>query len=268
MTTAKSDVEATDWKWFRFLLVIAAPLGYALAYTYERGYCDVFEIPKELIVLNWTTILIGVSAALAGSFILMWFIVMLLLPGKPGKQMGPIRGRLYFFSLMLALTLFVTLRYLIFEELIYAIVFVVVLFIALFIMPIFDKSARKKKGYRKKLKAYDKTRTEIKEPLLRHFGLKEALLIILLVGSLLFSYLEGRAQAINQDEFYIPSTHTNSVVLRIYGDSIICAPVASKARGEIERAFFILKTNDEPRPLLISTRTGRLHIKHIEETPQ
>lgn len=261
MTTVKSDVEATDWKWPRILLVIAPPLGYTLAYTYERGYCGWFEIPKELIMLDWTTIIIGVSAALAGSSILMWFIAMLLLPGKPGKRMGPIRGRAYFFALVFFLSFFVAYKYLLVKEALYVITYLATIAIILFLMPIFDKSVKGVKGYRAKLEKHDELRTKTEYPFMKRLGLKGALIIMLLFGVFFFSYLEGRAQAMNQDEFYVPSTYPNSVVLRIYGDNIICAPVFDKARGEVEKTFFILKTNDEPRPMLIATKTGQLHIK-------
>jgi len=260
MTTRKSDDEATDWKWLRILLVIAPPLGYALAYTYERGYCDVFEIPKELIVLNWTTIFIGVSAALAGSFLFLWFIMMLVIPQPSQKQRRPIWRRLYFFSLLFFLSFFVAYKYLLVKELLYIIAYLAAMAIMFFVMPIFDKSVKDVKGYREKLERYDDLRTKTEYPFMKRLGLRGILLIMLLGGAFLFSYLEGRAQAINQDEFYVPSTYPNSVVLRIYGDNIVCAPV-NKARGEIDRAFFILKTNDEPRPMLIATRTGRLYIK-------
>ena len=83
---------------------------------------------------------------------------------------------------------------------------------------------------------------------------------MLLVGAYTFTYLEGRAQAINQEEFYVPSPYPNTVVLRIYGGNIICAPV-NQARREIEKTYFILKINDEPRPMLIATKTGRLYVR-------
>lgn len=255
-----NNVHANNWKWIRISLLIAPPLGYLLAYTHELGYCNVFKIPKELILLDWTTVIVGVSATFGASLLLVWFITMLFLPMQSKRPMGPIKRRLYFFFLVFVFTLLFSYKYLIVKEVIYPIAYLVALAVFLFLIPIFTKDAKEAVGYRNKLAAYDELQRKSEAPFFKRVGLKELVLFIFLIGIFPFSYLGGRATAINQDEFYVPSTYPNSVVLRIYGDRLICAQL-NKERREVERTYFILRTNDEPRPMLIATNTGRLHIR-------
>ena len=115
------------------------------------------------------------------------------------------------------------------------------------------------KSYSQKLAAYDNLQRKSEAPFLKRFGIGGAIIFMLLIGAFVFSYLGGRAQAMNQDEFYIPSTHPNSIILRIYGDKLICANF-DEERREIKREYFILKANEQPIPVLISTKTGRLYV--------
>lgn len=258
-TEQNSVNENTGWNWFRIVLVIAPALGYTLAYTYEIGYCNVFKIPKEFIFLNWTTVIIGITAAFGGSLLMIWFVMMLLVPRQATKSMGPIRRRLYVLFIIFSFSFFVSFKYLLAKELIFIIAYLVAMAATLFLLPLLDKDIRKIKGYSNKLIAYDERLKTSEDPLLKRIGSRGIIVIMLLVGAYTFTYLEGRAQAINQEEFYVPSTYPHAVVLRIYGDNIVCAPV-NQARREIERTYFILKTDDEPRPMLIAIKTGRLHV--------
>ncbi len=258
-TEQNSINENTGWNWFRIVLIIAPALGYTLAYTYEIGYCNVFKIPKEFIFLDLTTVIIGITAAFGGSLLIIWFVIMLLIPKQAIKPMGPIRRRLYFLLLICMLSFFIAYKYLLVWELIYIIAYLVAMAVILLLFPLLDRNTRKIKGYRNKLIANDEQTKKSTDPLLKRIGSRGIIVFMLLVGAYTFTYLEGRAQAINQEEFYVPSTYPSSVVLRIYGDNIVCAPV-NQARKEIERTYFILKTNDEPRPMLIATKTGRLYV--------
>lgn len=258
------SIKVGYWEKVRFLLPItlslALPLGYLLAYVHEVGYCNVYKVPKELIALDWTSVIIGVSAALGGSLFLVWFIAMLLLPTQPKQRMGPIRRRLYFLFLVFVFSFFIALRYLLISELIYVITYFIVLGVILFVFPVITKTSAKEKGYRRKLAAYDNEQRKSEGPFLKWLGLRGVILIMLLFGIFTFSYLEGRIEAVNQDEFYVPSTYPNSIVLRIYGDTLICANVDVELR-EIEKEYFIIKTHDQPPPVLMSIKTGRLGLK-------
>jgi hypothetical protein len=68
-------------------------------------------------------------------------------------------------------------------------------------------------------------------------------------------FTAGKEQALNQTDFLVPSTNPNSVVLRVYGDNLICAPFHDKS---VEPSFFVLKLDDEPRPHLELRNVGPL----------
>lgn len=57
-----------------------------------------------------------------------------------------------------------------------------------------------------------------------------------------FSYVAGTTDVSFQREYLVPSSENSSVVLRIYGDNVICAPLVDNAN--IDSSYFILKINE------------------------
>ena len=64
----------------------------------------------------------------------------------------------------------------------------------------------------------------------------------------LLAWVGGTTDALFTRSYWEPSKPTKSVVLRIYGDNVICAPINDS--NQIERALFVLKLDD---PTLILT---------------
>jgi len=115
-------------------------------------------------------------------------------------------------------------------------------------------------GYIKKLVAQDKADRQTPYPLTfitKH--LRSTTIGILLFVLLLFSlpYFSGEDTATKQEYFLVPSTNANSVVLRIYGDELICTEL-DKQSNKPNGKFFILKLADEPRPTLSLQKVGPL----------
>ena len=52
-----------------FVAAVSPVLGYGLAYVYQLGFCNYFNIPIELIKLDWTTILVAIAAAFGSLFL-------------------------------------------------------------------------------------------------------------------------------------------------------------------------------------------------------
>ena len=79
-----------------------------------------------------------------------------------------------------------------------------------------------------------------------------------------FTYLDGRSVAMNRQVFYIPSTHPESIVVKIQGDSLICAPLYYMGKdnkgeeiGIINQEFFKLNLNDSN----ISIKAIKLYVR-------
>jgi len=83
------------------------------------------------------------------------------------------------------------------------------------------------------------------------FYTKPSVLLILVPFGLfalsLLAYEGGFVDAISTKSYLVPSSPTNSVVLRIYGDDAICATV--NQNNQIERSYFVLNLN-EPNLIL------------------
>ena len=67
-------------------------------------------------------------------------------------------------------------------------------------------------------------------------------------------------QARTKERFFVPSTAPDTVVLRIYGNRLICAPV-DRTTKQIARAIQVLRLGDDPKMVLRSERIGPLRLK-------
>ena len=63
-------------------------------------------------------------------------------------------------------------------------------------------------------------------------------LVVLYLAYLLSSTL-GEAEAFNQRVFLVPSTQPDSIVVRVYGDKILCAAIDHNAKKPLKQ-FYIL----------------------------
>jgi len=246
-------------------LAFLLPLGYVLAYIHQVGFCDFFGIPHELIQLNWTITLISISGALAGVLVVggLFYIPRLFNKG----EVGPRKWRAIYTILVFFLMLYFAIRYATVEEARILLFFSVYFLLLIWLLPYITQ--RNIHGYRKKLIAEDES---LKHKLLRT---SQILTYVILGLSLLvifagFANLEGRALAMREQAWYTPSTHPQSVVLRIYGENIICAPVSSERMITvqdksvkmyyIDRAYFAIKLSDQPPTVLKPDKVGYLRL--------
>lgn len=252
--------ESMNWKLAQLIALVAPAVGYILAFTHEVAYCEWFKIPIEFISLNWNVIITGVVASLGGAYLVMLPFIMLSLTKQSKRPMGHVERRVYFLVVIFVVLFAFAYRYLLVRELGYVISYLIGMAALLFLLPLSDTSIRKIKGYRNQLAAYDDPSRKPEDPFLKKWlNLRVIIVFILLVGAFGSAYLDGRAKAMNQEEFLIPSEYPNAVVLRIYGDSMICALVDLPSKV-VERTYFVLKVGDSPKSTLTLTRTGCLHI--------
>jgi hypothetical protein len=115
-------------------------------------------------------------------------------------------------------------------------------------------------GYIAKLAAQDEADRQTPYPLTfitRHVGWTTIGILFFVLLLLSLSYLSGENTATRQEYFLAPSTNENSVVLRIYGDELICTQL-DKQSNKPNGKLFILKLDDEPRPVLSLQKVGPL----------
>ena len=71
-TRVRSSVSQERNYWLLGSLTLAAlpAIGYALAFVYENRFCEVFGIPKDFVVINWTSLLIAMGGILGYSLVI------------------------------------------------------------------------------------------------------------------------------------------------------------------------------------------------------
>lgn len=70
------------------------------------------------------------------------------------------------------------------------------------------------------------------------------LFFFVLVGAWM-AHSVGNAQALQQREFLVPSTKSNSVVVRAYGDRFICAEYDIVTKKLTRKLFFLTPSSDK-----------------------
>lgn len=248
---------AINWRLAQAIALVAPALGYTVAFTREAAYCHVFKVPVEFISLSWNTIIVSVFGSLAGVYLAMLPFIMLWVTRSSKKPLGPVERRLYLICVIFVTLFVLAFRHLLARETAYVVGFVIVLALMLFLLPLSDPGARKIKGYRNQLEAYDDPSRKRELPFLKLLDLRTIVIFFLFLGAYGGAYLDGRAQALNQEEFLVPSTYPDSIVLRIYGDDMICAPLDPRSKV-VEQTYFMLKASDSPKPTFTLTHTGRV----------
>ena len=95
---------------------------------------------------------------------------------------------------------------------------------------------------------------------LRHRSVREYWLAIGVLLPLLgvMAYMASNMDFWYQHTYLIPSTQPDSVVLRIYGDKVICAPLSGNTT--VERSFFSLNISEPNMTLTLHSFPGRLSV--------
>lgn len=259
----------SDWlKLIGSVVVVSPALGYALAYWYERGYCDFFKIPTNFIQIEWPTIIIAILAALGGLFIASWLTIAIITPNL--QKMSINRIKFYFALIYGICILFIAITYLTIEEAKEAGVIYLILLIFIFIAPTFIRRYKREKEQRNLIETKEIERKDPIGLILEKRIVKYILVFILILFiGYTSAYYNNRANAMNRQIFYIPSSNQQSVVLKIYGDDLICATIDHLAKNEkgqayciIKQEYFVLKTS-EPNLSIEATQLGYVRVKEL-----
>jgi len=262
--TTKSRVSEegkSQWAW-QVIVVTAIPvLGYTLAFIHEAAFCDVFSIPREFIILDWISIITSIGGVLISSFLILWIMLIpALLSRFRNKRLGPIARRFTMLITLLLILLLITTTYLSFLPYFpFLLAFLLYFAILDFLGPLITQKGIL--GYRNKLEAQDKHDAEsiTKFPFVKQVGKVGLTIVFFILLLFSLSYLDGRDSAMRQEEFLVPSTYQESVVLRIYGDKLICAPI-DRERHQIVKGFFLIRLGDDSNLVLIPQKVGPLKV--------
>jgi hypothetical protein len=250
------------WQTIVAIIPIAVALGYIVAYLYELGYCSTFGIPSEFISPDTTHVLIAVSKVFLSAVTIFWVAyVFIMMTAKPKKR-GPIRRRLMLLTIIAVIYIAFAIDYPSARREWYFIIPIFIIFIFLFFIgPAITH--RNIKGYRNRLIAQDgiDAATNPINYIERHIGRSLAIMLLLLLPWIALPYFNGETDASEQQNFLVPSTYQNSVVLRIYGDNLICAELDPHGAMLTDR-FFMISMDDEPKPYLSLQEIGRLAPKN------
>ena len=245
-------------------------LGYLAAYMNERGFSGHFGFPSELITISWVTALpvIGSVAAFLAILVLSMSASMCCRPRRSQRCRAAWYVRIIISGVLAALTvvgLCFWIRYSLqpwwsalrhdLNTAVWVVAGLVWLSFAvehwLLLEPIDDSPPKV-------------AERRLFGLALRRQQMRAIMLASVPVVVMLFVWMPwytGELQATAQAHFWIPSTNTNSVVLRIYGDRLICGEIVEKADGtnQLNGNFFVIRL-DDTRPVLKLEEKGALRL--------
>ncbi len=245
------------------LLALAPPFSYFLAFSYESGFAQHFDIPINFIQVGFIDVIIFASVVFGGIvfFIVMINPIVMFFPLKKVFLLVPLSST----ALVIFIISFFLFGYSNWKYWFFSLLFLMFYVFLDFGMPLF--SQRNVSGYMNKWVAQKEHEQKINESnpdffilIGRHYGGRLLFIIIGLMVSVLIVTNSGLAKAVNQDEFLVLDTSPEMVILRIYGDRMIVAPFNRKTQ-EVESKF-IIKTLGEDDNLVISPEDiGPLKLK-------
>jgi hypothetical protein len=244
------------------VILAAAPVfGYLLVFAYEAGFCSIFGIPPEFISLNTVTVIIaalGIAVTFALLFALSTFETTVLgyfykrIPFLFLSALRKTVSTLLIGGMILYMIKAPTKHWL------FLFLLVLVNFIVGIAVPYI--TIRRQEGHCNVSKIYErniKENAKTFENYLRQSVVMTIILVLMFIALLFLSFSTGQIKAKSQDKFLIVHSVPETVVLRIYGDNLICAPF-ERGRKQVTRSFVIRKMGDNPDIILNVEMVGPL----------
>ena len=242
------------------ILALSSAGAYLSAFFYEKGYASKFKIPTSLISINLTSVLIFGAIFIGVILAVLPFLNLLLslILGRthPAIQRAAIPIILIFVFLLIQIYLFGFSNW---KDWF----FLLALFVAYsFLQFVFPLITQRGKKYVDKLDAQNNADMQLVDTsalMQRKFGNDSLLIIVVFLIGMVTALSAGVAEATRQEEFLVTNTTPELVILRIYGDNLICVPF-NRATGEIEQSFSIIKNTGETGLVLRLEKLGQLHL--------
>jgi prepilin signal peptidase PulO-like enzyme (type II secretory pathway) len=250
------------------IILAAVPVvAYLFAFVFEAGYATVFGIPIQFITLGLTNVFV------VGGSLLLVTLILLIIADLATMVLRQSENPIYRRLSTLAPLLFASFGLLLLEvgtplrsALIGLLVGWLLIIFFQFVFPIL--SQRGESTYHNKLLAqelHDARMGGLFSSIARRYGGVYQLIYFLAIA-LFVTYYAGQADAFRERTFLVTESVPECVVLRIYGDEMVCAPFDRSTR-KVEPRFTLLRLSANPIPSLRREQVGPLILGEIIATP-
>ncbi|SKC90404.1 hypothetical protein [Maledivibacter halophilus] len=241
------------------IIAIMPIIGYLVIFAYEYGYAKAFNIPIQLININKTTFFVVASALWAIIFPVIGIVNMFIILFKDDSNVI-YREFIKIAPLHIATVVFVLVfgKSITFEDIQFFLILPLIITVFHFGFPLLTQ--RKTKGYKQKLLEQEKVDSEIKDIgfyLEKYLGKFGQLIIIYTFFAIFLSHYIGYFAPLNQSE-YLQINSSDKIVLRIYGENLICTTYNSEDKT-VNSEISIIKI-DKKDVTLIPVNIGPLNI--------
>jgi hypothetical protein len=255
MPETKDRASASEIAAVGGVLLAAAPgFGYVISWIHDFGYENTFQIPTQLIAPQLGAVL-GTTGLVAGLFVIIYVGAEIYIFVHRGNPIGPIEGRILAIAaaaLVIGLVTYGGNRgawdWLTWTVLAF---FVAILAFALFAAGLGGPAS----GFRERLRYGDQRLgypVRIGTLLMERFGVFWVLVAGLALVSIQASYDLGIYQAKTQADFFLTDSNPPEVVLGIYGDTVILAPL-DRVRHAAKHQIDVVKLGNQPLHLNLET---------------
>ncbi|HUT32950.1 MAG TPA: hypothetical protein VNE39_05695 [Planctomycetota bacterium] len=225
------------------VLATCTALAYIFAFAYEAGYCSFYGIPASFVTIDLTVMLMVAGALVA--------LLVALFGVANGLYMAFARRSLWIRNAMFKVGIFFTLfvGYLVtykghWKGWLPWFLAATIIALVEFAVPILTQ--RGKATYAEKLEAAAEAEATPGGPptlfdrLRRHIG--QSALNVIVAGILTLNLCRGagEASAMQQENFLVVNTSPETVVLRVYGGTLICAEF-DRAEKRVKKHFILLQ---------------------------
>jgi hypothetical protein len=267
-------MENQDSRSIRFtegiVLALVSASAYLFAYFYEIGYASFLHIPQSFITVSLTNILVFGAVALTAFLWLFPFlnlIVMTFTAWKPYPGLAP-STRLVMLAALYQVVIIYAYGVTNWKYWLPGMVVMDVLLGLFFYgIPIVQYLNNRRLNRHKSFGALveesenaDRKTTSFADLITKRLGPESGQFILFLIIGTGLAQGASYGQALNQSEYLVTNTSPELVVVRIYGDNIICAPL-DRATNEVQSTFTIRKVADDPKLTLTVETLGPLHRK-------
>lgn len=225
------------------LLAVAPIAGYQIAFAYHSGYMSAFRLPVGFVTIGLTDVLVATGAVGGLMLTLFWWAdIVFISKAWIERPLG--RAALRLSPMLLLLAVGIYLFGLKWREWIGIVLFLLVFGFFEFGFPLVTQW--KIRGYSNKLAAQEESDRQVMsvtDYVAKAVGPNALLLLVIILIVILMSFASGRAAALDQREFLVLHGRPERVVLRIYGDNLVCASW-NREEKTVGRHLFVYKVGD------------------------
>jgi len=237
-TDNKSNgAERATLKWLLsegIFLALVTVSGYFFAYLYEEGYASHYGMPSDLI-----TITPGNVFRFSVLFILFLLVVLIFanwvtaqLPRHIHPYLSLHLPRYIALILVMGLMFYPALKSLGAVYVSILVGFPILWGLVVFVGPLIEhrRSGKLSSRYDEEIRIAEAKAGYLADFALRRFGRHWSLVVVLFVAAFFAVLIGGDLEAAQREDYFVTNTVPETVVIRVYGDNIICAEFDRKKK--------------------------------------